>query len=98
MLFVINFKQKRFNKKLSHKFLNLFRLLKLFDTQTYVLIFFLHIKYIRHFISFVEILSTSRKWFDNVKHVLFLYNKWSERIKNKKISKKKFVKTQCFIK
>ena len=40
MLFAKNLKQKRFNKKLLHKFLNLFRILKSFDTQTYRLILF----------------------------------------------------------
>ena len=40
MLFAKNLKQKRFNKKLSHKFSNSFRILKSFDTQTYRLIFF----------------------------------------------------------
>ena len=40
MLFAKNLKQKRFNKKLSHKFLNSFRILKLFDTQTYRLTLF----------------------------------------------------------
>ena len=40
MLFAKNLKQKRFNKKLSHKFLNSFRILKSFDTQTYRLTLF----------------------------------------------------------
>ena len=35
MLFARNLKQKRLNKKLSHKFLNSFRILKSFDTQLY---------------------------------------------------------------
>ena len=40
MLSAKNLKQKRFNKKLSHKFLNSFRILKSFDTQTYRLTLF----------------------------------------------------------
>ena len=40
MLFAKNLKQKRSNKKLLHKFLNSFRILKLFDTQTYRFAFF----------------------------------------------------------
>ena len=40
MLFVKTLKQKRLNKKLSHKFLNAFRILELLDTQTYRLTFF----------------------------------------------------------
>ena len=40
MLSAKNLKQKRFNKKLSHKFLDSFRILKSFDTQTYRLTLF----------------------------------------------------------
>ena len=40
MLFAKNFKQKRFNQKLSHKFFNSFCILKSFDTQTYRLTLF----------------------------------------------------------
>ena len=55
MLFAKNLKQKRFNKKLSHKFLNSFRILKSFDTQTYRLTFFS--TYRIHFIFHVFLLK-----------------------------------------
>ena len=59
MLFAKNLKQKRFNKKLSHKFLNLFRILKSFDTQTYRLILFF--TYRIHSIFHVFLLESYRR-------------------------------------
>ena len=40
MLFIKNLKQKRFNKKLSHKFAKLFKIKNKIDSQTYKLILF----------------------------------------------------------
>ena len=59
MLFKKNLKQKRFNKKLSHKFLNLFPILKLFDTQTYR--FVLSFTYRIHSIFHVFLLKFYRR-------------------------------------
>ena len=53
------FKQKRFNKKLSHKFLNLFRILKSFNTQTYR--FVLSSTYRIHLIFYVFLLKSYRR-------------------------------------
>ena len=54
-----NLKQKRFNKKLSHKFLSSFRILKSFDTQTYRLTFFS--TYRIHSIFYVFLLEFYRR-------------------------------------
>ena len=59
MLFAKNLKQKRFNKKLSHKFLNLFRILKLFDTRAYRLTLFSTYKI--HSIFHVFLLKSYRR-------------------------------------
>ena len=40
MLFIKNLKQKRFNKKLSHKFAKSFKIKNKIDSQTYKLILF----------------------------------------------------------
>jgi len=40
MLAIRNLKQKRFNKKMSHKFVKLFRIKNIIKTQTYSLILF----------------------------------------------------------
>ena len=39
LLSIESFKQKRLNKKLSHKFINLFRMKNKIDEQTYCLMF-----------------------------------------------------------
>ena len=59
MLSAKNLKQKRFNKKLSHKFLNSFRILKSFDTQTYRLTLFSTYKI--HSIFHVFLLKSYRR-------------------------------------
>ena len=40
MLFIKNLKQKKFNKKLSHKFAKLFKIKNKIESQTYKLILF----------------------------------------------------------
>ena len=59
MLFAKNLKQKRLNKKLLHKFLNLFRMLKSFDTQIYRLTLFSTYKI--HSIFYVFLLKFYRR-------------------------------------
>ena len=59
MLFAKNLKQKRFNKKLSHKFLNSFRILKLLNTQSYRLTF--SSTYRIHSIFYVFLLKSYRR-------------------------------------
>ena len=64
MLFAKNLKQKRFNKKLSHKFLNSFRILKSLDTQTYRLTLFSTYKI--HSIFHVFLLKFDRRRKNNL--------------------------------
>ena len=56
MLTIKNLKQKRLNKKLFHKFINLFRIINKIKTQTYYLL--LSIIYRIHNIFYVFLLKS----------------------------------------
>ena len=99
MLFIKNFKLKKFNKKLSNKFINSFKIVKIVKTQTYRLILFDTFKiYSIFYVSYLK--SYKRRSNDDVTLTLFL----SELIDNqlkwkiKKILKKKFWKKNFIIK
>ena len=58
MLIIKNLKQKRSNKKLSHKFVSSFRIENKIDTQTYKLtLFFTYRIYNTFYVFFIEIIS-----------------------------------------
>ena len=97
MLFIKNFKLKKFSKKLSNKFINSFKIVKIVKTQTYRLILFDTFKI--HLIFHVLYLKLyKRQLNDDVTSTLFLFKlidnqlKWKiKKILKKKFSKKKFI-------
>ena len=93
LLFAKNLKQKRFIKKLSHRFLNSFCILKLFNTQTYRFVIFCTYKI--HLIFYVFLLKFYQRRENNLIVLNMFYfeiidnqkKKKMEKILNKKIRK-----------
>ena len=97
MLFIKKFKLKKFSKKLSNKFIDSFKIVKIVKTQTYRLILFDTFKI--HLIFYVLYSKSYKRRSNNdVTSTLFLFElinnqlKWKiKKILKKKFSKKKFI-------
>ena len=99
MLFIKNFKLKKISKKLSNKFINSFKIVKIVKTQTYRLILFDTFKIYSIFhVSYIK--SYKRRSNDDVTLTLFLFELIDNQLKwkIKKILKKKFFEKKIFYK